>query len=80
MQKHYTASTYFMISNNVNKFAVIQLSLGVLNKVHLSYTLHRAGLKLRLDCKRIEVISLKRPLTCCSLANKLTGQRQMDRI
>jgi len=69
-----------MISNNVNMFAVIRLSLGVQNEVHLSYSLYRVGTKLRLDCRRNEVISLKRPLLCCSLASKVTGQQQRDRI
>jgi len=71
---------YFMISSNVNKFAVIRLSLAVQNEVHLSYSLYRVGIKLRLYCMRIKVISLKRPLSCCSLANKVTGQQQRDRI
>ena len=37
---------YFMIPNNVNKYVVIQLSLGAQNEVHLSYPLYRVGIKL----------------------------------
>jgi hypothetical protein len=80
-KKNYSGSLYFMISNNLNKFANSHTAVTrSTEKMHLSYCLYRVGIKLRLDCMGMKVISLKRPLTCCNLANKITGQQNRDRI